>query len=317
MSAPLKIIFAGTPEFAVASLDALLAHQQQDNLKVIAVYTQPDRPAGRGRKLKPSPVKARALEHNIPIFQPANLKDDAAQTELAALNADVMIVAAYGLLLPEAVLNAPKHGCLNIHGSLLPRWRGAAPIHRAILNGDSETGITIMQMDIGLDTGNMLIKAAVAIGPDTTTGELHDTLARLGGEALIDALRQLQAGTLKPEKQDDSQTRYASKLEKAEAFIDWSHPAEQIYRQVRAFNPWPVAQTNIDDKVMRVWKAHLGNNAPQGAIPGSVIHADKHGIAVACGQGCLIIDELQMPGGKRNTAANYLNAHSLDGTVFH
>ncbi|MCP5142612.1 MAG: methionyl-tRNA formyltransferase [Chromatiales bacterium] len=305
----MRIIYAGTPEFAVAGLDALLAN----GYDVIAVYTQPDRPAGRGRKLTPSPVKQRALDAGIAVYQPASLKGEAEQAELAALNADLMIVAAYGLLLPKAVLDAPRLGCINIHGSLLPRWRGAAPIQRAILAGDTETGITIMQMDVGLDTGDMLVKAALPIGPEATAGEIHDGLARLGGEALIDAMQQLEAGTLKPEKQDDALANYAKKLDKAEAMIDWSKPAIEIDRQVRAFNPWPVAQTMWADKAMRVWLAKPGAGSGD---PGCVIHADKTGIEVATGDGSLILLEVQMPGGKRLAARDFLNAHDVTGVCF-
>lgn len=305
----MRIIYAGTPEFAVAGLDALLAH----GYDIIAVYTQPDRPAGRGRKLTPSPVKQRALEHNIPVYQPASLKGEAEQAELAALNADLMIVAAYGLLLPKAVLDAPRLGCLNIHGSLLPRWRGAAPIQRAILAGDAETGITIMQMDVGLDTGDMLVKVALPIADEMTAGEVHDQLARLGGEALIDALNQLAAGTLKAEKQDDALANYAKKLDKSEALIDWRKPADELDRQVRAFNPWPVAQTLWGDKAMRIWKARPGQGK---GTPGCVLKADKEGIEVATGDGSLILLEVQMPGGKRLAARDFLNAHNLDDVCF-
>lgn len=315
----MRIIFAGTPEFAVAGLDALLAHRTSHDLDIVAVYTQPDRPAGRGRKLKPSPVKQRALDNHIPVYQPKSLRDPDAQAELKALNADLMVVAAYGLILPIEVLEAPTHGCFNIHGSLLPRWRGAAPIHRAILAGDTETGITIMQMDVGLDTGDMLVKVAVPIGPETTTGELHDDLARLGGEALMDAIGQLQAGTLTPEKQDDALSNYASKLEKAEAAIDWTQPAEQVHRLIRAFNPWPVAQTvwkQDKDKVVRIWSARLDDKDSNAGSPGQVIEADKNGIRIACGSGSVLVTELQMPGGKRLKSSDFLNSQTVDGVTF-
>ncbi|MDX1811781.1 MAG: methionyl-tRNA formyltransferase, partial [Gammaproteobacteria bacterium] len=242
----MKIIYAGTPEFAAVALRALLKTSHE----IIAVYTQPDRPAGRGRKLTPSAVKQVALEHNIPVYQPASLKDESAQQELANLNADIMVVAAYGLLLPKAVLDIPIRGCLNIHGSLLPRWRGAAPIQRAIEAGDAETGITIMQMDVGLDTGDMLLKKSCEITDADTTATLHDKLAELGGAAIVEALDLLEKNALPAEKQDDAQAVYAHKLNKAEAVVNWNESAAIIQRKIRAFNPWPVAQTVYDEKVL-------------------------------------------------------------------
>jgi methionyl-tRNA formyltransferase len=301
---PLRIIFAGTPEFAAESLAAVLNTEHQ----VVAVYTQPDRPAGRGRKLRPSPVKALALEHNLPVYQPLSLKDAEQQQLLAELKADLMIVVAYGLLLPQAVLDTPRLGCINVHASLLPRWRGAAPIHRALLAGDSTTGITIMQMDAGLDTGAMLSKVECSIADSDTSGSLHDRLAALGAELLVETLTPLANGTLTAEPQDSSLATYAHKLEKQEGQIDWTLPAEEIVRRVRGFNPWPICFSPLGDDNLRIWSAEVdADDTPADA--GTIVAADQNGIRVACGQGSVRLTQLQLPGGKAQPVKTLLNAH--------
>ena len=302
-TAPLRIIFAGTPDFAAASLQALLDGPHE----VIAVYTQPDRPAGRGRKLTPSPVKALALEHDIAVYQPVNFKTEDAVAELAALDSDLMVVAAYGLILPANVLALPQLGCINVHASLLPRWRGAAPIQRAIAAGDRETGITIMQMDVGLDTGDMLHKAACSITTEDTGATLHDKLAALGGTALTTVLADLPHFLANAETQDDGLATYAHKLEKAEARIDWAQPAEVIARQVRAFNSWPVVHARLGEQTLRVWAAEAVNQTSTQAV-GTIIAAGADGLDVATGEGILRIQQLQLPGSKALPVAAVLNA---------
>jgi methionyl-tRNA formyltransferase len=307
----LKIIFAGTPDFSVAPLQALLESKHQ----VIAVYTQPDRPAGRGRALKPSPVKAAALEAGITVFQPKNFRDEADLQVLEALQADVMIVVAYGLILPQRVLDAPRYGCLNIHASLLPRWRGAAPIQRAIQAGDAQTGVTIMQMEAGLDTGPMLNIESIDIGPEETGGQLHDRLAPLGAKALMKTLDMLLADQLNPQVQDDALANYAHKLEKSEAEIDWSQSAIELERMVRAFNPWPVAYTRLGDKTLRIWQVQVPD-LPQSGAAGSVLATSSEGIDVATGAGVLRISQLQPQGKRVMSARDFLNAHDLAGVSF-
>ena len=302
-TSPLRIIFAGTPEFAAIALEALI----KDSRDIVAVYTQPDRPAGRGRQLKASPVKDLAVEHAIPVYQPANFKQQQDIDTLKALNADLMIVAAYGLILPVDILEAPKRGCLNIHASLLPRWRGAAPIQRAILAADKQTGITIMQMDKGLDTGDILLKKSCPITSTDTASSLHDKLAALGATTIIEALKLLQADKLQPLKQDDALACYAHKLSKEEALIHWQQPAEQIARQVRAFNSWPVAQTHFDNKIIRIWQAAAIDSNDKTHTAGEILSVTKQGIQVACQPGIVNITELQLAGGKRMTVNDLLN----------
>jgi len=298
----LRIVFAGTPDFAAVALQALIdsAHD------VVAVYTQPDRPAGRGRKLKPGPVKQLAVAHNIPVCQPVSLKDEDEQQALRNWHADVMVVAAYGLILPKAVLDIPRYGCLNIHGSILPRWRGAAPIQRAILAGDKETGITIMQMDVGLDTGDMLMRTPITIEKDDNGGSLHDKLAAQGAKDLLTVLDQVASQSLTPVKQDDAQANYAHKLEKAEAQINWSQDAQDIERLIRAFNPWPVAFTPFNGKPLRIYQAKL---VEQEGDAGQILSADKHGIIIACGKQALRLLQLQPAGSKVMDAAAFINGH--------
>lgn len=301
----MSIVFAGTPAFADIILQALIKAQ----FPILAVYTKQDKPTGRGQKLAFCPVKQTALAHEIPVFQPKTLRDSAAQAELAALKPDLMIVAAYGLILPQAVLDLPRLGCINVHGSLLPQWRGAAPIHRAVLAGDAETGITIMQMDAGLDTGNMLYKRSCPILEDDTSSSLHDKLASLGAIALLEALEKLQQGELIAEKQDDTKATYAHKLEKEEAKINWQTSARAIDRQVRAFNPWPIAQTNLDDKTLRIWQA-MALTETTLAPPGTILQVSKKGIDVATSDGVLRILTMQLPNQKVLSVADILNGHA-------
>ena len=304
----MRIIFAGTPPFAAAALNAL-AEAGHD---IVLVLTQPDRPAGRGMKLTPSAVKQAAQARGLPVSQPLSLKTPEAQAELRALDADIMVVAAYGLILPQAVLDLPRLGCLNIHASLLPRWRGAAPIQRAILAGDTETGITIMQMDAGLDTGAMLSKTAVPIRDDDTAASLHDVLAEVGAQAIVAALAHY--ATLKPEAQDNAQATYAAKLSKEEAQLDWHQPAEILSRAVRAYNPAPGAWTLLDGATLKIWRAAIHAGSGQ---PGEVLRADAEQLVVACGNGALSLQEVQPAGGKRMGAVAFLAGRPLaSGTRF-
>ncbi|MHB1949086.1 MAG: methionyl-tRNA formyltransferase [Gammaproteobacteria bacterium] len=311
---PLNIIFAGTPEFAATSLQALI----QSPHNIIAVYTQPDRPAGRGRKLTASPVKELALQHNIPVFQPQTLRDEEEQKKLASLNADLMVVVAYGLILPKAVLSAPTLGCINVHASLLPRWRGAAPIQRAILAGDTKTGVTIMQMDEGLDTGAMLYKVECPIHPDDTSETLHDRLANLGGDALLHTLDHLSDIT--PVMQDNAAATYAHKIKKEEAQLDLDSSAEELARKVRAFNPWPVAYYELKKKnatmslkhdmkpIIRVWEAVALNN--KDAKKQGSIFSSPEGLDITTKNGILRVLKLQLPGGSIFSAADFYNGYA-------
>lgn len=300
----LNIIFAGTPDFAANHLQCLLDSGKHN---IIAVYSQPDRPAGRGKKLKPSPVKQVALDHQIPVFQPLSLKDPSAQQQLANLNADLMIVVAYGLLLPQAVLDAPRLGCINVHASILPRWRGAAPIQRAIEAGDIETGVTIMQMDIGLDTGDMLLKTFCSIEKTETGGSLHDKLIEIGRPGLLQAVDQLANGSQQPQQQDDSLSNYASKISKTDPVIDWQLSAQTLDRKIRAFNPFPVCYSTVNGERIKIWQARVSDHNSQLA-PGTVIQADKNAIVVSCGEGALELTNIQLPGGKALDVAAVMNS---------
>jgi len=304
----MKIIFAGTPEFAVPTLQMLL----DSGNEVCAVYTQPDRPAGRGRKLTASPVKALALKANIPVYQPLTFKTEEELRQIASFNADLMVVVAYGMILPQTVLDVPKRGCINVHGSLLPRWRGAAPIQRAIMAGDEKTGVTIMQIVRKLDAGAMLHKEEYVIEPGDTASVVHDKLAHLGAIGLAKVLAQIEAGTAHAEEQDEALVTYAEKLDKSEAFLDWSLPAEQLARNVRGLNPWPVAQTRYRGEMLRIWQAEA-IAADTNAEPGTVICAGKN-MDVATGKGLLRLHEVQLPGGKRMGVQAFLSAHDVNAT---
>lgn len=304
----MKLVFAGTPDFSVAALDALHAAGHE----IVGVYTQPDRPAGRGQKLTPSPVAQRAVELGLPVFKPLKLRgNDEAIAELRALNPEVMVVVAYGLILPQAVLDIPLHGCFNIHASLLPRWRGAAPIQRAILAGDRESGVTIMKMDAGLDTGPMLLIETTPITPTTTAAELHDALQAQGSRLIVEALRKLEAGTLRETPQPADGATYAHKLDKAEARLDWTKPAIELERAVRGFNPVPVAWTELAGERLRVFAAAVDESPADDAEPGSVLGVDASGLAVATGSGRLLLRQVQWAGGKVLAAHQAMQGRDL------
>jgi methionyl-tRNA formyltransferase len=301
---PLRVVFAGTPEFSVPCLEACRAA----GAEVVAVYTQPDRPAGRGRKLAASPVKEAALAAGIPVEQPESFKAEADRERLAAYAPDLMVVVAYGLILPRKVLAIPRLGCWNVHASLLPRWRGAAPIQRAILAGDAESGVDLMQMEAGLDTGPVLIERRTPISSDDTGGSLHDRLSALGADALAEGLRRTMAGeALAAHPQASEGVAYAHKLDKAEARLDFNQPAEALARKVRAFDPWPVAEGDVAGERLRIWAAHAVEGLP-GAAPGTVLAATRAGIDIACAEGALRVTAIQRAGGRRIGAADYLNA---------
>lgn len=303
MTTPLRIIFAGTPDFAARHLQALLDSEHQ----VIAVYTQPDRPAGRGQQLQASPVKQLAVAHDIPVFQPKSLKKAPAQQQLSALDADLMVVVAYGLILPQVVLDTPKLGCINVHGSLLPRWRGAAPIQRALWAGDTNTGVTIMQMDAGLDTGAMLSMATLPIEDHDTSATLYDKLAVIGPRALVEALQDLPGLQAKAQPQQDSAANYAEKLSKEEALLDFNKAAVALEREIRAFNPWPVSYLQLGTQQLKIWQARVEAGSAQ---PGQVVRVDKKGIAIGTSDGLLVIEQLQPPGKKAMAVVDFLNGRA-------
>ncbi len=308
----LRIAFAGTPQFALPALQALLKSRHQ----VVGVLTQPDRPAGRGQQMRASPVKLLALDAQLPLAQPPTLKTPESRAELTQWAADVLVVVAYGLILPPPVLALPRLGCVNIHGSLLPRWRGAAPIQRAILAGDAETGVTIMQLDAGLDTGPMLLERVRPIGSQDTAGDLHDALSELGAAALLEALDGLAAGTLKPRAQPAEGVSYAPKIEKSESPLDWSVSAIHLDRKIRAFNPWPVAETRFAGESLRVLRARIAEPVGAHDAPGTLLGIAEDGLRVACGEGVLAVRELQRAGKRPVSARDFANAVRLAGLRF-
>jgi methionyl-tRNA formyltransferase len=309
---PLRLGFAGTPEFAVPALDAL-----REAHRICAVFTQPDRPAGRGQPLHASPVKTRALEHGLRVHQPASFKSPEALEILRSLGLDALVVVAYGLILPPAALQSPKLGCINIHASLLPRWRGAAPIQRAVLAGDATTGVTIMRMEAGLDSGPMLASRAIDIGADDTAKTVHDRLARLGAELIGETLDALKEGGVREVPQPSEGVTYAEKINKAEALIDWQQDAVQVWRRVRAFNPWPIAETRLNGAQLRIWDAEMRDaGTVPGTEPGTVLAATRDGIDVACGRGILRVLRLQLSGRKPLFARDFIKGLRLDGARF-
>lgn len=308
----LNIVFAGTPAFGLPCLDALA----QSSHHIKAIYTQPDRPAGRGRKVQPSAVKEWALLHQIPVYQPLNFKDSVTVSELKALNPDVLIVIAYGLILPQSVLNIPRLGCINVHASLLPRWRGASPIQQAILHGDAESGVTIMQMDVGMDTGDMLEKVRCPITSSDTATTLHDKLAQLSAEPLLKVLEKLSNDTVKPEVQNNELVTYAAKINKEDALINWQQSAAEIDQKIRAFNPWPIAYTLLQEDVLRIHQAQIVTTE-HSQIPGTVLNIAKNGLLIAAGTQALLIEKIQLPGAKVISIADWLNSSKCQLQVGH
>lgn len=302
----IRTVFMGTPEFALPTLQGLL----DAGLPVVGVYTQPDRPSGRGKQLTPPPVKQLALEHHLPVFQPLKLRQPEVVAELQALSPELIVVIAYGQILPKSVLDIPRYGCINVHASLLPRYRGAAPINHAILAGETETGITTMYMDVGLDTGDMLVKRSTPIGADETAGQLHDRLAQLGRETMLETLERLCAGTLVREPQDDALTCYASMLKKEQGLIDWARPASELHNQVRGLDPWPGAYTFLAGEPLKLARTRVLPETAA-AAPGTVVGADAGGVRIACGSGVLAVGELQLPGRRRLPAADFLRGCPL------
>ena len=301
----LRTVFMGTPEFALATLEGLI----EAGCHMVGVYTQPDRPKGRGKKLAAPPVKELSRQHEISVFQPQKLRHPEAVAQLQQLQPDLIVVVAYGQILPQAVLDIPRYGCINVHASLLPKYRGAAPINKAIIDGEAETGITTMLMDAGLDTGDMLVKCRLSIGPDETAGQLHNRLAQLGREAMTETLKRLCAGTLVAEQQDDAQSSYAPMLKKGDGRIDWQQPARQVHNLVRGLDPWPGAYTQLDGEVVKLAATRIA--ADDSGVPGTVLKADASGVWIACGEGALVVGELQLPGKKRLAAADFLRGRQL------
>lgn len=302
----LRTVFMGTPDFALQTLQGLI----DAGCNLVGVYTQPDRPRGRGKQLAAPPVKELALQHGIPAFQPLKLRQPEAVAELEALAPDLIVVVAYGQILPKSVLDIPRYGCINVHASLLPKYRGAAPINKAIIDGETETGITTMYMDVGLDTGDMLVRKILAIGPQETAGELHDRLAVLGRETMEETLRQLCAGALQREAQDNARSTYAALMKKEDGRIDWSQSAVDIHNRVRGLDPWPGAYTTLNGELLKL--ARTRPEISDGGKPGSIVSADKNGVRIACGSGILLIKELQLAGRKRLTAGDFLRGCNLE-----
>ena len=303
----MRVIFAGTPEFAAIHLLSLINDDAQE---VVAAYTQPDRPAGRGKKLTSSPVKLLARQHGIPVYQPSSLNNEVALSDLATLEADIMVVVAYGLILPQSVLSIPSYGCINVHGSILPKWRGAAPIQRAIENGDQSSGITVIQMDAGLDTGAMLSVSHCNIDKDETSASLHSKLALLGADSLSSTLRKIQDQTVVGITQDSNLSSYANKIKKSEALVNWSESAHIIERKIRAYNPFPVSFSMLDGLRIKIWSASVQEKEMEGEI-GEIISATARGLEIKCGQFCLLIQELQLPGKARMAVSEVLKSKAL------